>query len=55
MAEENQITIPSGMGGIQRYNEQSGSKFQIKPEYILILITVVILGMAGIKIYFPIY
>jgi preprotein translocase subunit Sec61beta len=55
MTDNNQIITPSGMSGLQRYNEQTGSKLQIKPEYVLILIVLVVIGMAGIKMLLPIY
>jgi len=39
---DNQIRLPSGMGGLVRYNEDS-SKVEVKPEYLVALIAVVII------------
>lgn len=44
------ISTPSGMGGLLRYNEEYKSRFQIKPEYVIIAIAAVIIGMAILKI-----
>jgi len=42
MADE-QINMPSGMGGITRYFDEYNSKVQIKPEYVVVLICAFIL------------
>jgi preprotein translocase subunit Sec61beta len=54
MTEKQQITTPSGMGGLQSYNEKTGSKVQISPEMVVIIIGVVILGITAIKFLTPI-
>jgi len=40
---DNQIRMPSGMGGITRYFDEYTSKIQIKPAYVIVLIAAVIL------------
>lgn len=45
------IMTPSGSGGLLRYNEEYNSKFQMKPEVIIVLIAVVIVGMTLIKLF----
>jgi preprotein translocase subunit Sec61beta len=55
MANDEQIRTPSGMGGLQSYNEQTGSKVQIKPEWVIIAIGLVVIGMAILKVLIPIY
>ena len=52
--KEEQIRTPSGMGGLTSYNEETNSKLQIPPEWIAIIISVVIVGIALIKIFLPI-
>ena len=42
MADE-RIQMPSGMGGLVRYFDDAKSKLQIKPEYIVVLISIVII------------
>ena len=49
--DKNQISTPSGMGGLQRFNEEYHSKFQISPETVTIIIGIVILGTAAIKLW----
>lgn len=44
------ISTPSGMGGLMRFNEEYSSKFQISPTQVIILIAIVIIGMTIIKI-----
>ena len=53
MVNNEQITTPSGMGGLQRFDEQTGSRAQIKPEWLLAIIIMVVIGMAGLKLAFP--
>ncbi len=40
---EDKINIPSGMGGLVRYFDDFKSKLELKPEYVLGAIIVVIL------------
>jgi preprotein translocase subunit Sec61beta len=42
MMADNQVRLPSGMGGLVRYNEDA-SKVEIKPEYLVSVIAVVII------------
>ena len=44
------ISTPSGMGGLMHFNEEYPSKLQIKPEHVIILIAVVIIGMTVLKL-----
>ena len=45
------ISTPSGMGGLMRFNEEYPSKFQISPEQVVILIVAVVVVMTIIKIF----
>ena len=47
MAEN--ISTPSGMGGLMRFNEEYNSKFQVSPEQVFILVAAVIIIMTLIK------
>ena len=42
---QDKIQIPSGMGGLVRYFDESDSKIKFKPGHIIILTIVVILIM----------
>lgn len=45
-----QITTPSGSGGLINIRDEYPSKLQISPEWIIIAIVIVIIGIAGLKI-----
>jgi preprotein translocase subunit Sec61beta len=44
------ISTPSGMGGLMRFNEEYPSKFQFSPEVVVILIAAVIVLITAIKL-----
>lgn len=46
------IFMPSGSGGLMRYNEEYKSSFMLSPNQVVIFIAVVIIGMAVLKIMF---
>jgi len=54
MADQ-KITTPSGMGGLQRFDEEYPSKIQISPEMVTIFIGIIIIAMALIKYFIKIY
>jgi len=45
------MMMPSGSGGLLRYNEEYPSKLRISPEQVVILIAVVAIAMTLIKIF----
>lgn len=51
MADSNMM-MPSGSGGLLRYNEEYPSKLRLSPIHVIIMIVAVILGMAVIKLFF---
>jgi len=48
------ISMPSGMGGLIRYNEEYKSRFMLKPTYIIIFIILIIAFVVALKIFYPI-
>lgn len=48
------INLPSGYGGLLRYNEEYPSKFMLKPAHVIIFIILVIVFALGLSIFFPI-
>ena len=40
---ENKISIPSGGGGLTRFNEDSGSKVEISPGAVIVFCAIIIL------------
>ncbi len=43
MAKNNKVQMPTSGGGLVRYSDESRSKFQIKPEHVIVLVIIVIL------------
>jgi len=52
MAGDGGILMPSGSGGLMRYNEEYKSKFMLSPNHVVIIIVTVIVGMAILKLLF---
>jgi len=48
------ISMPSGFGGLLRYDEEYKSKFMLKPEHIVIFVILIIGFYLVLKIFFPI-
>lgn len=48
------FNIPSGSGGIVRYNEEYPSKLKLKPMHVIIFIILVILFVGVLKLFWPI-
>jgi len=45
-----QITTPSGSGGLVNFRDEYPSKLQITPEWVMIAIVIVIIGVAALKL-----
>ncbi len=43
MANQNRISMPSGMGGLVRYFDEYKSRFRLSPGNVIILIVIVVL------------
>ena len=50
MADDNRISMPSGMGGLMRYFDEYHSKIQLKPVYV---VASVVLMIVLVKLVFP--
>jgi preprotein translocase subunit Sec61beta len=48
------ISMPSGSGGLMRYNEEYNSKFMLKPAHVMIFIILVVAFVVALKIFYPI-
>ena len=48
------ISMPSGAGGLMRYNEEYKSILKIKPAHVVLFIILIIALLAVLKIFFPI-
>jgi preprotein translocase subunit Sec61beta len=54
MANDGKISMPGGMGGLMRYDEEYGSKFMLSPTHVIIYIVVIILFVLALKAFWPI-
>ncbi len=48
------IIMPSGAGGLMRYNEEYKSILKIKPTHVFLFIILIIVFVTVLKIFFPI-
>jgi preprotein translocase subunit Sec61beta len=48
------VSMPSGFGGLMRYNEEYNSKIKFKPTHIIIFIILIIIFVLALKIFLPI-
>ncbi len=46
------LLMPSGSGGLMRYNQEYKSKFMLSPTHVVVIIVTVVLGLAILKIMF---
>ncbi len=46
---DNKINMPSGFGGLMRYQEEYESKFNLKPTHVVIFIILII----GLRVVLP--
>jgi len=47
------LFLPSGSGGLMRYNEEYKSRFMIKPSHVVVFILALVGLVAVLKIFFP--
>jgi len=46
------LLMPSGAGGLMRYNDEYESKFKFSPAQVIWIVGIVVVGMAALKIFF---
>ena len=46
------MSMPSGMGGLMRFNEEYPSKLRVSPEQVVVFIVIVIIAMTALKLAF---
>ncbi len=42
MAQDNKIRLPSGQGGLTRFSDEYGSKIELSPGLVIVLIVIVL-------------
>ena len=48
------VNLPSGMGGLMRYNEEYKSSIKLNPAHVVILIILIITLVVSLKYFYPI-
>jgi preprotein translocase subunit Sec61beta len=48
------ISMPSGFGGLLRYDQEYKSKFKLKPEHVIVFVVAIVVFYLVLKIFFPI-
>jgi preprotein translocase subunit Sec61beta len=48
--QKDQITTPSGSGGLVNFREEYPSKLRITPEWVFIIIAIVVIGITALKL-----
>jgi len=48
------MSMPTGFGGLMRYNEEYSSPFKFTPTHVVIFIILIIVFVSSLKIFFPI-
>jgi len=43
MANNNQVNLPSGFGGLMRFNEEYASKFNLKPTHVILFVALILM------------
>jgi len=49
---DNKINMPSGFGGLMRYDEEYQSKFLLKPIYIIGFVILIIAFRIGLSLFY---
>lgn len=48
----NQVSMPSGFGGLMRFNEEYESKFNLKPMHVMVFIVLIVAFRVFLGVYF---
>ena len=48
------LSLPSGYGGLTRFNTEYPSKFMLAPKHVIGFIIAVIVFVTALKIFFPV-
>ncbi len=51
MAQQNQVQMPGGFGGLMRFSEEYSSKFNLKPTHIIVFIILIIIFRFSLGIF----
>jgi preprotein translocase subunit Sec61beta len=51
---QNNVNVPSGFGGLLRFNEEYDSKIQLKPGHVIAFAAAIVLLVLALKAFFPV-
>ena len=51
MASDNKINMPSGYGGLMRYDEEYETKFALKPTHIIAFVVLIIVFRVALGLF----
>ena len=50
----NPISMPTGFGGLMRYNEEYHSKYRLEPMHVIVFVIILILFVIGLNLFSPV-
>ena len=50
----NGINMPSGYGGLMRYNEEYKSKIMLKPAHVIVFLILIVAFVVALNVFWPI-
>ena len=54
MVEQSKIQMPSGFGGLMRYDEEYTSRFMISPTQVIGFLILILLIVFGLNLFWPV-
>ena len=52
MAQQSQVNLPAGFGGLTRFKEEYESKFKLKPTHVIAFVILIVLFRIGLSIFY---
>lgn len=52
MASDNRIHMPAGFGGLMRFDQEPGSKINLKPTHVIAFIVIIIALRVALSLFF---
>ncbi|MCK4552684.1 preprotein translocase subunit Sec61beta [Candidatus Pacearchaeota archaeon] len=52
MAQDTQVQMPGGFGGLMRFSEEYSSRFSLKPTHVIVFIILIIVFRFSLGVFF---
>lgn len=52
MAESSSVNLPAGFGGLTRFKEEYESRFNLKPELVIVFVIIIIIFRIGLGYFY---